>query len=171
MIPFGAMTIMMIPSEWRDEIKLSWLTNCDPPEYKPDLTEEEEEAIDKRYHDWEDANIEIYQYSANGDIPLWLARRLLANRKCTYDEARRAYDPIKADLYEHRRRFRCTPRSEYILEWFAQEFGVTDPELVKEYRARGIDAPDRRKFNGNPNFYEIAERAKEEKYWKTGSYW
>ena len=90
------MTIMMIPSEWRDEIKLSWLTNCDPPEYKSDLTEEEEEAIDKRYHDWEDANIEIYQYSANGDIPLWLARRLLANRKCTYDEARRAYDPIKA---------------------------------------------------------------------------
>ena len=32
--------------------------------------------------------------------------------------------------------------------------------------ARGIDAPDRRASNGNPNFYEIAQRAKEDKLFK-----
>lgn len=161
------MTIWMIPTGERRYIKPEWLENCTPPEVKyPETTDDNATEADEYYRQWDETCAEIYSYARTASTPRWLANSLLANRGCTYDRAHYAYDPIDAERCDYRRRNRCTPRCKYRNEWFEEVLGITDPKQIKEMVARGIDAPDRRANNGNPNFYEIAQRAKEDKLFK-----
>lgn len=161
------MTIWMIPTGERRYIKPEWLENCTPPEVKyPETTDDNATEANEYYRQWDETCAEIYNYARTTSMPRWLANSLLANRGCTYDRAHYAYDPIDAERCDHRRRNRCTPRCQYVRQWFAETYGITDPERIKEMQANGIDAPDRRASNGDPNFYEIAQRAKEDKLFK-----